>query len=166
MSLWQRLLKFLGLLQDGQYATVYIDGKALDYYGNGVPSRVVTVKLYSADGALLSTFNVSTDASGYYRTPDTKLFRNATYRVEVVYQGDDVYVGSSKMYEFSVASLPVAPAPTAPTPIPTTIMLVIAVAIIVAAIVIGIKIARKTAAEAIENETDFVKRKKFVRSKS
>jgi hypothetical protein len=65
------------------------------------------------------------------------------------------------MYEFSVAALPVAPAPAAPTPIPTTIMLVIAVAIIVAAIVIGIKMARKTAAEAIENETDFVEGKKF-----
>jgi hypothetical protein len=165
MSLWQRLLKFLGLLQDEQYATVYIDGKALDYYGNGVPNRVVTVKLYSSDGVLLSTFNVSTDASGYYRTPDMKLLRNATYRVEVVYQGDDVYVGSSKTYEFSVAALPVAPAPTAPTPIPTTIMFVIAAAIIVAAIIIGIKIARKTVVEAIENEMSFVKRKRFVSKK-
>ena len=165
MSLWQRLLKFLGLLQDEQYSTIYIDGKALDYYGNGVPNRVVTVKLYTGDGVLLSVFNVTTDASGYYRTPDMKLIRNATYRVEVVYQGDDVYVGSSKTYEFSVAALPVAPAPTAPTPIPTTIMFVIAAAIIVAAIVIGIKIARKTVVEAIENEMSFVKRKRFVLKK-
>jgi hypothetical protein len=161
--LWQRLLE---LLQDEQHATVYIDGKALDYYGNGVPNRVVTVKLYSADGALLSTFDVATDASGYYRTPDMKLIRNATYRVEVVYRGDDVYAGSSKTYEFSVVALPVAPAPAAPTSILTTVMFVIAAAVIVVAIVIGIKMARKTAAEAIENEMDFVKRKKFAHSKS
>jgi len=161
--LWQRLLE---LLQDEQHATVYIDGKALDYYGNGVPNRVVTVKLYSADGALLSTFDVATDASGYYRTPDMKLIRNATYRVEVIYRGDDVYAGSSKTYEFSVAALPVAPAPAAPTSILTTVMFVIAVAIVVAAIVIGIKMVRKTATEAIENEMDFVKRKRFAHPKS
>jgi len=165
MSLWQRLLKFLGLLQEEQYSTVYIDGKALDYYGNGVPNRVVTVKLYTVDGVLLSTFNVTTDASGYYRTPDMKLLRNSTYRAEVIYQGDDVYVGSSKTYEFSVAALPVAPAPAAPAPAPTTVMLLVAAAIIVAAIVIGIKIARKAIAEAIENEMSFVKRKRFVTKK-
>jgi hypothetical protein len=105
---------------------------------------------------------VTTDASGYYRTPDMKLIRNTTYRVEVVYQGDDIYVGSSKTYEFSVAALPVAPAPAAPAPAPATIMLIVAAAIVVAAIVIGIKIARKTVVEAIENEMSFVKRKRFV----
>jgi hypothetical protein len=91
-----------------------------------------------------------------------KLVRNATYRVEVIYQGDDVYIGSSKTYEFNVAALPVAPAPA---PVPTTIMLIVAAAIIVAAIVIGIKIARKTVIEALENEMSFVKRKKFVSKK-
>jgi len=165
MSLWQRLLKFLGLLQNEQPATVYIDGKVLDYYGNGVPNRVVTVKLFTSDGALLTTYNITTDASGYFRTPNIKLLRNATYRVEVVYQGDDIYVNSSKSFTFNVASLPVAPSPVAPAPISTAIMFVIAAAIIIAAIVIGIKIARKAIAEAIENEMSFVKRKRFVTKK-
>uniref|UniRef100_A0A7J2U2Q1 DUF2341 domain-containing protein n=1 Tax=Ignisphaera aggregans TaxID=334771 RepID=A0A7J2U2Q1_9CREN len=165
MSLWQRLLSLLGVLQSEQYATVYIDGKVLDYYGNGVPNRVVTVRLYTSDGVLLTTYNITTDASGYFSTPSMELIRNATYRAEVTYPGDDIYINSSKTFEFNVASLPVAPAPAAPATISSIVMIVIAVAIIVAAIIIGIKIARKTVVEAIENEMSFVKKKRFVSKK-
>jgi hypothetical protein len=164
-SLWQKILSFLGLMQNEVYATVYIDGRLIDYYGNGVPSRIVTVKIYSSSGSPIAFYNLSTDVSGYFRTPDIMLIRNATYRVEIDYQGDDVYVGTSKSFEFNVAALPVAPAPATPVTLVNIAVIAITVIIIVAAIVIGIKIARKAVAEAIENEMSFVKRKRFVTKK-
>jgi hypothetical protein len=163
-SLWEWLSRIVGrafgLQADETYSTVYLDGRLLDYYGNGAPNRPLLLRLYIAAGgnrSLLAELSLVTDASGYFRTPDLKLLRNATYEVEVSYYGDDVYVGTSKAYSFEVSALPVAPAPVAAIPTTTLIAVVVGVAAAVAIALAVTKAVKHAVEEAFEERRRFVK---------
>jgi hypothetical protein len=168
-SFWEWLSRIVGrafgLQADESYSTVYLDGKLLDYYGNGAPNRPLLLRLYIAAGgnrSLLAEISLVTDASGYFRTPDLKLIRNATYEVEVSYYGDDVYVGTSKAYSFEVSALPVAPAPVVAIPTTTLIAVLAGVAAAVAVALAVTKAVKHAVEEAFEERRRFVKHRHAV----
>ena len=168
-SLWEWLSRVVGrafgLQADEAYSTVYLDGRLLDYYGNGAPSRPLLLRLYLTAGgnrSLLAELSLVTDASGYFRTPDLKLIRNATYEAEVSYYGDDVYVGTSKAYSFEVSALPVAPVPVVAIPATTLIAVLVGVAAAVAVALAVTKAVKHAVEEAFEERRRFVKHRHAV----
>jgi hypothetical protein len=142
------------LLGDGN-ASVYFEGRLLDYYGNGVPGRAITVRLYRA-GSLVAEYNVTTDPSGYWRTPLLELARGEKYAVSVHYAGDDTYVESATVYEFGTEALPPAPAPAIP-PV-EALAVVTGVLLVVGLILVATRAVKHTVTE-LERERRFVKRK-------
>jgi hypothetical protein len=168
-SLWEWLSRVVGrafgLQADEAYSTVYLDGRLLDYYGNGLSGAPLFLRLYIVAGgnrSLLAELSLVTDASGYFRTPDLKLIRNATYEVEVSYYGDDIYVGTSKAYSFEVSALPIAPAPVAAIPTTTLIAVVVGVAAAVAVALAVTKAVKHAVEEAFEGRRRFVKHRHAV----
>jgi len=130
------LLHQLFQTQD-QYADVYIEGYVYDYYGNGVPNRVVNISL-TAEHGFTMVLTARTDASGYFRTQTLKLTRGTTYTVTVSLPDDDTYIASSGTVSFKPEELPTTPV-TAPLPSPTA--LIVATAMI-ALTAMSIAIAR------------------------
>jgi len=114
------LLQQLFQTQD-QYADVYIEGYVYDYYGNGVPNRVVNISLTNEYGHTV-VFTARTDASGYFRTQTMKLVRGVTYRVIVSLPDDDTYIASSGTASFKPEELPTAPITALPSPVTLTII--------------------------------------------
>jgi len=80
--------------QEGETVKVYVEGYLKDYYGNGVPNRPLTINITNVETGYTKSYNVSTDAVGYFRSPVVELFRGKTYKIEVIYNGDDIYVGT------------------------------------------------------------------------
>jgi len=138
--------------------SVFFEGKLLDYYGGGVPRRTVTIRLYHA-GSLVAEYNVTTDPSGYWRTPLLELVRGKTYTVSVYYAGDDTYVESGAVYEFSSEALP--PAPTAPAFPSLEALAVVAGALLLAGLVLAVAHAVRHTVTELEEERRFVKRKQL-----
>jgi hypothetical protein len=138
--------------------SVFFEGKLLDYYGGGVPRRTVTIRLYHA-GSLVAEYNVTTDPSGYWRTPLLELVRGKTYTVSVYYAGDEVYVESGAVYEFSSEALP--PAPTAPAFPSLEALAVVAGALLLVGLILAVTRAVRHTVVELEEEKRFVKRKQL-----
>jgi hypothetical protein len=155
-SLIEAVKRLLALSSGDKYVSVFFEGKLLDYYGGGVPGRTLTVRLYRA-GSLVAEYSVTTDSSGYWRTPTLQLIRGETYTVSVYYAGDDTYVESGAVYEFSSEALPPAPAPA--TPPLETLAVVSGVLLLVGLILAVAHAVRHTVVELEEERRRFVKRK-------
>ena len=138
--------------------SVFFEGKLLDYYGGGVPRRTVTIRLYHA-GSLVAEYNVTTDPSGYWRTPLLELVRGKTYTVSVYYAGDEVYVESGAVYEFSSEALP--PAPTAPAFPSLEALAVVTGALLLVGLILAVTRAVRHTVVELEEEKRFVKRKQL-----
>jgi len=158
----KRLLSLLGLQQQDQYADVYVEGWLRDYYGAGVPNRPVTVWV-ETPGGYAFYFNLTTDASGYFRTPLFKALRGTTYTVRVEYAGDNIYVGTIGTASFTPEQLPSAPAFGMPGIGIKTLLGAIIALIVVAVVAAAIRSARRTAKHIIEEyrarSMRFVKKK-------
>jgi hypothetical protein len=155
-SLGEIIKRLFNLAENEEHVNVFFEGKLLDYYGNGVPGRTLTVRIYRA-GTLLSEYNVTTDPSGYWRTPPMRLLRGETYTVSVYYAGDDTYIESGTVYEFSSEPPPTAPTITTP---PLEILVLITAALLLAGIVFAATHAvRHVMVEAREKKRMFVRRK-------
>jgi len=108
------LLPFLR--EEGETVRVYIEGYLKDYYGAGVPNRPLTINITNVETGYTRSYNVTTDIAGYFRSPVIELPRGKTYRVEVIYGGDDIYVGTVGTSEIKPEELPTAPLlPSIPT---------------------------------------------------
>jgi len=151
----------LGLIpfirQEQGVAKVYIEGYLRDYYGNGVPDRTITLNITCDETDYSRSYNVTTDASGYFRTPIIELVRGNTYEIEAVFGGDDIYVGTVTTTEIVPEELPAAPAVLE---IPTTFIFV-AIGLIL--VVLGMVAALRVAKHTIEDIR--VKRRRFVKKK-
>jgi hypothetical protein len=156
-SLIEAVKRLLALSSSDKYVGVFFEGKLLDYYGGGVPGRTLTVRLYRA-GSLVAEYNVTTDSSGYWRTPTLQLIRGETYTVSVYYAGDEVYVESGTIYEFSSEALPPAPAPAAP---PLETLALVAGALLLVGLILAIVHAVRHTVVELEEERRFVKRKQL-----
>jgi hypothetical protein len=149
-------IKRLFNLGENEYVSVFFEGRLLDYYGGGVPGRTITVRLYRA-GSLVAEYNVTTDQTGYWRTPIVQLLRGETYTVSVYYAGDDTYVESGAVYEFTSEAPPTPPAVTAP---PLEILVLATGALLLVGLALAITHAvRHVAVEIREKEARFVKKK-------
>jgi len=149
-------IKRLFNLAENEYVSVFFEGKLLDYYGGGVPGRAITVRLYRA-GSLVAEYNVTTDPTGYWRTPAMQLLRGETYTVSVYYAGDDTYVESGAVYEFTSEAPPTPPAVTAP---PLEILVLATGALLLVGLALAIThTVRHVVVETREKEARFVKKK-------
>ena len=152
-SLW--LIPFIR--QEGETIKIYVEGYLRDYYGNSVPNRIITLNVTCEETGYTRTYNVSTDATGYFRSPILELARGKTYKVEAIYGGDDTYVGTSSSVEIAPEKLPVAP--LAPLPV-EYYFIAIAVALIIAGIVAAtVRAVRHTIEDMREKSRKFVKKK-------
>jgi len=88
------------------YVTGYFEVEVLDYYGNPVSNRNVTVILEWAGGTYRKIFTGTTDLRGVFTTSVTELYRDETYTVTGSFEGDDIYVGSTTESEVQVEALP------------------------------------------------------------
>jgi len=146
------------LKQDGETVKVYVEGYLLDYYGHGVPNRPVVINITDAEAGFTWMVNATTDATGYFRTPLLELVRGRTYRIDVYYAGDDIYVGTSSTMEVKPEELPSA---LAPVEIPMEYIIIGAAAVL---ILIGIAAAAiKAVRQTIEDLR--TKSRRFVRKK-
>jgi len=143
--------------QEGEKVKVYVEGYLKDFYGNGVPDKPLVVNITNVETGYTRSYNVTTDASGYFRTPLIELFREKTYRVKVIYNGDDVYVGTLSILEVKPEELPAAPA------LPAIPIEYIIVAIATILIVVAVATSLKAMRHNIESLRD--KSRKFVRKK-
>jgi len=147
------------LKQEGnETVRVYVEGYLRDYYGNGVPNKPLTVNITNVETKYTKSYNVTSDVVGYFRTPIVELARGKTYIVEVVYGGDDIYVGTLSTVEVKPEELPVAPAVFA-VPVEYLLIAVAAVLVAVGAFAAA-RAARQTVEELREKRRKFVKKKK------
>jgi len=152
-------MRWLPFLEQGSdRVKVYIEGYLLDYYGYGVPNRPITINVTDVELGFTRAINVTTDATGYFRTPLLELVRGRTYRIDIVYSGDDIYVGSCSTMEIKPEELPTAPAPFE---IPMEYIVIGAATVIV---IIGIAAAITRAVKHVVHDV-VTKRRKFVRKK-
>jgi hypothetical protein len=156
-SLIEAVKRLLALSSSDKYVGVFFEGKLLDYYGGGVSGRTLTVRLYRA-GSLVAEYNVTTDSSGYWRTPTLQLIRGETYTVSTYYAGDEVYVESGAVYEFSSEALPPAPTPAAP---PLETLVIVAGALLLVGLILAVVHAVRHTVVELEEERRFVKRKQL-----
>jgi len=155
-SLGEIIRRLLNLAENEEYVSVFFEGKLLDYYGNGVPGRTLTVRIYRA-GTLLSEYNVTTDPTGYWRTPTMQLLRGETYTVSVHYAGDNTYVESGAVYEFTSESPPATPTITTP---PLEILVLATGVLLLAGLGLAvIHAVRHVVVEARDEKRRFVRRK-------
>jgi hypothetical protein len=155
-SLIETIKRLFNLVANEVYVSVFFEGRLLDYYGGGVPGRALTVRLYRA-GSLVAEYNVTTDPTGYWRTPTIQLLRGETYTVSAYYAGDDTYIESGAIYEFTSEAPPAPPIITAP---PLEILVLATGALLLVGLALAITHAvRHVAVEMREEETRFVKKK-------
>jgi len=133
--------------QGGESVRVYIEGYLRDYYGDGVSGKLVTINITNIETGYTRTLNATTDASGYFRTPLIELFRGETYRVDVSFAGDDIYVGTLSTYEIKPEELPVAPLPMIPLPTEYILGIIATVIIFIGLTYAVIRALRHTIAE-------------------
>ena len=138
---------------------VYIEGTLKDYYGDAVTQATVTVNITNVETGFTISLNGTTDISGYFRTDVVSLASGKDYKVNVIYAGNDVYVGTlaTKQVEIEAPPLPVEV-------VGIPVEYVIAV---IAAIMIGVAVAIfawRAAKHAVEDE--FIRRRRFVRRKT
>ena len=144
--------------QDSDRVKVYVEGYLLDYYGYGVPNRPIAINITDVELGFTWTINVTTDATGYFRTPILELVRGRIYRIDVDYSGDDIYIGSYSTMEIKPEELPTAPvAPEIPTEY--YIMAVVVVLIIIGIAVATIRAVRHTVEDLRARTRKFVKKK-------
>jgi len=143
--------------QEDEVVKAYIEGCLKDYYGNGVPNRPLVINITNVETSYTRSYNVSTDVTGYFRSPVIELHRGKTYRVEIIYEGDDIYVGTVGTSEVKPEELPVAPLPLG---IPLEYVII---AIIVAIAVISAFFIARRLRHVIEYYSG--KRRRFVRKK-
>jgi len=144
--------------QDSDRVKVYIEGYLRDYYGTAMPDRLITINVTDVDAGFTWSINVTTDATGYFRTPLLELVRGRTYRIDAVYSGDDIYVGSSNTIEVKPEELPTAPVAFE---IPVNYLLAaVGIALIAIGIFAAIRAARHTIEDIRERTRRFVRRKR------
>jgi len=158
-TIMSAFLRMLGL-QQYNTVTAHVEGKIYDYFGISVPNKQIVVNITNLDAKLSGTFALTTDVSGYFRTPDIDLVKGAHYLISISAPDDPTYVGNSTSYTYTVQEV-VAPIPSV-AGIPLIYYIVGAVAVIVAIgiIIFGYKAMKHT----IEDETE--RRRKFVRRKN
>jgi len=144
--------------QDSDRVKVYIEGYLRDYYGTSMPDRLITINVTDVDAGFTWSINVTTDATGYFRTPLLELVRGRTYRIDAVYSGDDIYVGSCSTIEVKPEELPTAPVVFE---IPVNYLLAaVGIALIAIGIFAAIRAARHTIEGFHERSRRFVRRKR------
>ncbi|MGC9014552.1 MAG: hypothetical protein ACP5KW_09290, partial [Thermoproteota archaeon] len=158
VSVMSSLLRLLGLQQ---YNTVsaHVEGKIYDYFGAGVPNKQITVNITNLDAKLSGTFTLTTDISGYFRTPDIDFVKGAHYLISISAPDDNIYVGNSTSYTYTVQEV-VAPIPSyAGIPLIYYIIGAVAVIVVIGIIIFGYKAMKHTVEEEYERRKKFVKRK-------
>jgi len=144
--------------QEGETVRVYVEGYLRDYYGDGVPNRPIIINVTDTETGYTRSYNATTDATGYFRTPMLELFRGKTYKIEVVYGGDDVYVGTMSTAEVKPKELPTAPAIVG---IPVNyLLLTVGVALIAFGVFAAARAARHTIEGMRERSRKFVRKKR------
>ncbi|RLE41456.1 hypothetical protein DRJ16_06270, partial [Candidatus Woesearchaeota archaeon] len=128
---------------EGELVKVFFEGYLLDYYGSGVPNRTLTIKITNLKTGYTRTINVTTDLSGYWRTPVLELPRGQAYKVTVTFSGDDTYVESSVSKTIMIESLPIAPTWWEQYYM-FIILVVVTIATIVIAFLISTRLLKKT----------------------
>ena len=153
------VLKWMPFIsQDSEMVKVYIEGYIVDYYGFGVPNRSLTINITDVEAGFTWTINATADATGYFKSQLLELVRGRTYRIDIVYSGDDIYVGSSSTMEIKPEELPTAPTVVYEFPIE---YIIVTVAVIL--IIIGIAAALRAVRHSIEDL--HTKARKFVKKK-
>ena len=143
--------------QEGETVKVYVEGCLKDYYGNGVPSRPLAINVTNIETGYTKSYNATADVAGYFRSPVMELFRGKTYRIEVTYSGDDIYVGAIEVAEVKPEELPVAPVAFE---MPVNYLLA---AVGIALIAIGIFAAVRATGHTVEDLKE--RSRRFVRKK-
>ena len=144
--------------QEGETVKVYFEGYLKDYYGNGVPNRPLVINITNVETGYMVSYNVTTDVAGYFRSPVVELFRGKSYRIEVIYNGDDVYVGTLSTSEVKPEELPVAPTVIE---IPVNYLLAaVGVALIAFGVFAALRAARHTVEDLRERSRRFVRKKR------
>jgi len=152
---WVRVMLNL----EASEVSVYVDGELTDYYGNGVPDKPVVVNITNLETEYTLQLNTTTDISGYFKTDYVTLARDKDYEIKVIYEGDDIYVGTSEIKQVEIEALP---SPVEVIGVPTEYIMAVIIAIVV---VIAVALFMWRAAKhAIENE--FIRRRRFVRRKT
>jgi len=128
-------------------ALVRIEGKLLDYYGNPVPNRNVTIALV-VNGTPVANLTATTDSSGYFTSDPFEVLKGYSITAVLEFSGDDTYVSSSYSTEIKVGKAP-SPPPKAPTVVEMypLLIIVIVVLIIVVITVISLKLLLKKTLE-------------------
>jgi len=153
-SLWR--LPFIE--QGGETLKVYVEGYLRDYYGAGVPNRPLVINVTNVETGYTRSFNVTTDVAGHFRSPIIELVRGKTYRVELFYKGDDIYVGSTGTLEVKPEELPLAPVVFL---LPTEYLVFGAsIAILGVAIYMAVRASRHAIEDVMDRRRKFVKRKR------
>jgi len=123
-----------GLLQGGDenVTTVKVTGFLKDYYGDGIASRTVYINVTDTDTGAVVTMLATTDSSGYFESDTVSLFAGKDYRIDISFEGDDIY--TSALYS-TLYSVPKAVAP-APVGIPYYYYIIIIALVVI--LIIGI----------------------------
>ncbi len=156
-SLFEIMRRVLGLAGGEEYVTVYFEGKLLDYYDNGVSNRPITIRLYR-ENTVISEFNLTTDITGYWKTPIIQLLRGEKYSLIIIYPGDDVYVGSVLTTEFTSEALPITPTPVVISPL-EVLLVIIGVLVVVSLILAVTRALKHTIIEVISEKRRFIRKK-------
>jgi len=144
--------------QEGETVKVYVEGYLRDYYGNGVPNRPLIINITSVEAGYTMSYNITTDVTGYFRSPVIELLRGKTYRIEVIFNGDDVYVNTLSTTEVKPEELPAAPAIIE---IPVNyILAAVGVALIAFGVFAAVRAARHTIEDLRGRSRKFVRKKR------
>jgi len=147
------------LQQNTDKVQAYVEGNLRDYYGRGVPNRLVAVEITNLDTEYTMQLNATTDVSGYFRTDAVKLVQGKQYEVKVIYQGDDIYVETIST-KYITLKAPAAPVEVIGIPTEYIVAIVIAIVIVVAVAIFAWKAAKHVIHDEFAKRRKFVKRKK------
>lgn len=124
--------------RDKHVCYIKVSGQLLNYYGDPIPHRLLYVTVEGPDTNY--TMVVYTDAEGRFETSEFALRQGQTYRIKVVFPGDEVYLDAA--YEMSYLAGKTVTSPV-PVPVVTGVSWPIFIFVVLTLAGIIIAIARK-----------------------
>ena len=122
-------IPFLSPKQNENVTVVRLEGSLKDVYGAPVIGRPIKIEISSKNFTRI--YNVTTDESGNFRL-EVDMAKGVEYQVRYIFEGDDVYVGTSSTKTFYVEQLLLAP--VQPTPIALVFVVVVLTGIAIIAV--------------------------------
>jgi len=94
------------------------------------PEKTIVIDIIDTKTKQTLAITVTTNATGYFKTPLIELSKDTEYIVHIIFSGDDTYLASDKTVELKLEELPLALPPLETIANNTIIPAITAIAII------------------------------------